>query len=70
MSFAVPSEIRMVNNIAVQFRYLPDDQAAAAIANHVRRFWDPRMKTRLFELAAASRESLDPVAVAAVALLF
>ena len=69
MSLTVPSELRLVNNIAIQFHYLPADQAAAAVANHVKRFWDPRMKTRLFELAAAGGEGLDPVALAAVTLL-
>ncbi|MET0995025.1 MAG: formate dehydrogenase subunit delta [Mycobacterium sp.] len=69
MSLHDAAEIRMVNNIAVHFRYLPTEQAAAAVADHVKRFWDPRMKRRLFELAAAEAEDLDPVAVAAAALL-
>jgi formate dehydrogenase subunit delta len=69
MSLNVPAETRMVNNIAVQFGYLPTDQAAAAVADHVNRYWDPRMKRRLNELIAAETEDLDPVAVAAAALL-
>ena len=69
MSLNGPAEIRLVNKIAVQFRYLPTEQAAAAVANHVKRFWDPRMKRRLSELVAAGAEHLDPVAVAAAALL-
>jgi formate dehydrogenase subunit delta len=35
----------------------------------VKRFWDPRMKRRLIELVATETEELDPVAVAAAALL-
>jgi formate dehydrogenase subunit delta len=69
MSLNGPAEIRLVNNIAVQFRYLPSEQAAAAVADHVKRFWDPRMKRRLFELVAAEAQHFDPVAVAAAALL-
>jgi formate dehydrogenase subunit delta len=69
MSLNVPAETRMVNNIAVQFRYLPIEQAAAAVADHVNRYWDPRMKRRLNELVAAETEDLDPVAAAAAALL-
>jgi formate dehydrogenase subunit delta len=69
MSHNEPAEIRMVNDIIVNFGYLPTEQAAAAVANHVKRFWDPRMKSRLVELAAADPEHLDPVAVAAAALL-
>jgi formate dehydrogenase subunit delta len=69
MSLNEPAETRLVNNIAVQFRYLPAERAAAAVADHVKRFWDPRMKRRLIELVAAETEELDPVAVAAAALL-
>jgi formate dehydrogenase subunit delta len=69
MSLNEPAEIRLVNNIAVHFRYLPTPQAVAAVADHVKRFWDPRMKRRLFELVATQTEVLDPVALAAAALL-
>ena len=64
-----PAEIRMVNDMIVNFGYLPADQAAAAVASHVERFWDPRMKCRLIELVAADTARLDPVLVAAAALL-
>lgn len=69
MSPTAAPEIRLVSNIAVQFGYLTADQAAAAVANHVRRFWDPRMRSRLLEIVTAATEGLDPVVVAAVALL-
>ena len=59
----------MINNIAAQFGYLRAEQAAAAVAEHVRRFWDPRMKRRLLLLVASDTRDLDPVAVAAAALL-
>jgi formate dehydrogenase subunit delta len=69
MSLNDPAEIRLVNNIAIHFCYLPTEQAAVAVADHVKRFWDPRMQRRLFELVAAEADDLDPVAVAATALL-
>ena len=59
----------MVNNIVGHFHYLPTEQAVAAVADHLNRYWDPRMKRRLNELVAAETEDLDPVAVAAAALL-
>ncbi|MFC7496406.1 MULTISPECIES: formate dehydrogenase subunit delta [unclassified Nocardioides] len=68
MSAALPPEIRMIHNIAVQFGHLPPERAAEEIANHVRRFWDPRMRTRLIELAS-ERDDLDPVVRAAVDLV-
>jgi formate dehydrogenase subunit delta len=69
MSHNEPAEMRMVNDIVVNLGYLPTDQVAAAVADHVKRFWDPRMKRRLVELVAAEAERVDPVVVAAAALL-
>ena len=47
MSLNAPAEIRMINSIAGHFGYLHAEQAAAAVADHIKRFWDPRMKQRL-----------------------
>ncbi len=69
MSLNVPAEIRMINSIAAHFGYLHTEQAVAAVADHVRRFWDPRMKRRLLLLVASDTRDLDPVAVAAAGLL-
>jgi formate dehydrogenase subunit delta len=69
MSLTAPAEIRMINNIAAHFGYLRAEQAATAVADHIRRFWDPRMKQRLLMLVASDTRDLDPVAVAAAALL-
>jgi formate dehydrogenase subunit delta len=63
------SEIRLINKIVVHFCYLPTEQAVAEVANHVQRFWDPRMKRRLFDLVDAQTTGFEPVAVAAAALL-
>lgn len=59
----------MINNIAVQFAHLAPDRAAEEIANHVGKFWDPRMKARLVALAAEGPDMLEPTAFAAVALV-
>lgn len=59
----------MANQIATQFGYLPTDQAVTAVAEHIKRFWDPRMKRRLTALADSGGGELDPVAVSAAALL-
>ncbi|MEU0971322.1 formate dehydrogenase subunit delta [Streptomyces sp. NPDC005917] len=69
MADAVPPEQRMANQIAANFRQLPGDRAAEAIAGHIRRFWDPRMRTRLLNLADAGADGLDPVVLAAAQLL-
>lgn len=63
------SEVRMANDIAVQFGYLPDDRAAESVAGHIQRFWDPRMRARLVAHAEVGAVGLDPLVVAAVVLL-
>jgi len=42
--------IRMVNRIGAFFAAMPDrDEAMLDLAQHVRRFWEPRMRLQLFE---------------------
>ncbi|MFJ5262623.1 formate dehydrogenase subunit delta [Streptomyces sp. NPDC088387] len=65
MSAAVPSEQRMANQIAANFRHVPADAAAKEIAGHIRRFWDPRMRARLLDLVDSGADGLDPVVVLA-----
>jgi formate dehydrogenase subunit delta len=69
MTATVPSELRMANDIARNLGHLPGEQAAEEIAGHIGRFWDPRMRTRLYEFVDAGAEGLDPLVVAAVKLL-
>jgi formate dehydrogenase subunit delta len=69
MAAAVPPEQRMANQIAANFRHVPGDRAAEAIAAHIRRFWDPRMRGRLLELVGCGADGLDPVVLAAAQLL-
>jgi formate dehydrogenase subunit delta len=64
-----PAEIRMINNIAAHFGYLRAEQAATAVADHIKRFWDPRMKQRLLLLVDSDTTDLTAVAVSAAALL-
>lgn len=59
----------MANDIAANLRHLPGEQAAEAIAGHISRFWDPRMRNRLYTFADAGADGLDPLVVAAVKLL-
>jgi len=69
LALNAPAEIRMINNIAAHFGYLHTEQAATAVADHIKRFWDPRMKQRLLMFVASDTTDLDPVAVTAAALL-
>jgi formate dehydrogenase subunit delta len=67
----VPTQVRLANDIAAQFHHLPPDRAAAAVADHMTAFWDPRMRRALRELVeqGAEQDRLDPIAAAAAKLL-
>jgi formate dehydrogenase subunit delta len=62
-------EVRMGNDIARQFAHLTEDKAAAAIAAHLRTFWDPRMRQALCRAVADGDEDADPLLRAAVTRL-
>lgn len=64
-----PPTIRMLNDIAVQFAHRPPAVAAAAVAGHVRRFWEPRMRVQLLTATLDGAAILEPAAAAAVTLL-
>jgi formate dehydrogenase subunit delta len=68
VSGVIRPEVRLAGDIADQFRHQPADSAAAAVANHIRMFWDPRMRTALLTADAAG-EVDDPVVAVAVATL-
>ena len=55
--------VRMLNQIAANQPGGAD--GAAATAEHVRLFWDPRMRADLAALLAAGGEGLSPAARAA-----
>jgi formate dehydrogenase subunit delta len=53
----------MVDQIARNFAVQGDEKAIAATAEHLRLFWDPRMKAAI---SADDRAMLSPIAAAAV----
>ncbi|WP_052864180.1 formate dehydrogenase subunit delta [Streptomyces niger] len=69
MSTTLPPESRMANDIARAFRHLPREQAIEAVAGHIGRFWDPRMRSRLTRFVDEGAEGIAPEVVAAVRLL-
>ena len=60
--------VMMANQIARNLAVQGEDAAAAATADHMRRFWDPRMRAAIIDYVAAGG-ALDPTARAAVLLL-
>ena len=65
----VPPHVRLVNEVAEQFGHQPLEVGAAAVAAHLRDFWEPRMKKALLEHVAEGGEGLDPVALRAAEVL-
>ncbi|HMI36823.1 MAG TPA: formate dehydrogenase subunit delta [Steroidobacteraceae bacterium] len=67
---SVESLVRMANDIGHFFAAEPKRaDAIAGIANHIRRFWDPRMRRQIAGHLAAGGEGLDELAREAIASL-
>ena len=60
--------IRMANQIADALGINPDqDQAVAELADHLTRFWEPRMRSALAETAGGSlKDSISPLVLQAL----
>ena len=56
--------VHMVNQIATNLA--TDDAPVAAVAEHIRLFWDPRMKKMI---VAHGADGLSPIAAAAISRL-
>jgi formate dehydrogenase subunit delta len=61
--------VYMANQIGKFFVPQDADKAPAAIADHLRRFWDPRMRAAIVAHLEAGGAGLDPAVRAAVELL-
>ncbi|MBX5452486.1 MAG: formate dehydrogenase subunit delta [Acidobacteriia bacterium] len=59
----------MANQIARFFEHRGEEKAAADTADHLRKFWDPRMRREIIAHFMAGGEGLSPIAKKAVALL-
>jgi len=59
--------IRMANQIAAFFEAYPRPEALEGIANHIKKFWDPRMRKQLDAYIAGGGEGLSPLVIAALA---
>jgi formate dehydrogenase subunit delta len=57
----------MANQIGKFFAHRPHDQAVAEIADHLEKFWDPRMRSGI--LAHLEEVQLDPLVREAVGVL-
>lgn len=63
MSSTIDTLRRMANDIARNLAAMGHDEAVLATADHIDKFWDPRMKQAIF---ADGGEGLSPIARAAI----
>lgn len=61
--------IYMANQIGKFFQSQSQDKAVPGIAEHIRKFWDPRMRTAILTHLDAGGTGLDPSVRAAIATL-
>ena len=69
MSGTQESVVRMANQIARNFAVQGRDAAMQETAEHIRLFWDPRMKAIAFDLLAEPDAGFSQVACAALQTL-
>jgi formate dehydrogenase subunit delta len=53
--------VYMANQIAAFFVSQPQAEAAAGLADHINKFWDPRMRAQLFAILDEGGEGLSPL---------
>jgi formate dehydrogenase subunit delta len=61
--------VYMANQIGKFFQSQGHDQAVAGVADHIKKFWDPRMLAGIFAHLDAGGADLDPNVREAIALL-
>lgn len=59
--------IRMANQIGTFFESKPREQGVAGTAEHINKFWEPRMRRAFFEIVDAGGEGLKPIVIEAAA---
>jgi formate dehydrogenase subunit delta len=59
--------VRMANQIGTFFMSKPHDEGVAGIAEHINKFWEPRMRQQFFEIVDAGGEGLLPIVMEATA---
>ena len=57
--------IYQVNQIATFFRSKPHAEGVAGVANHLNRYWEPRMRRQFFAMIEAGGKGFDPLVIEA-----
>ncbi len=57
--------VRMANQIGTFFESKPHDEGVHGVAEHINKFWEPRMRRHFFEVVDAGGEGLKPIVIEA-----
>jgi formate dehydrogenase subunit delta len=57
--------IRMANQIGTFFESKPHEEGVHGVAEHINKFWEPRMRRHFFEVVDAGGEGLKPIVIEA-----
>lgn len=57
--------VRMANQIGTFFESKPHHEGVHGVADHINKFWEPRMRRHLFEVLDAGGEGLKPIVIEA-----
>lgn len=57
--------VRMANQIGTFFESKPHEEGVHGIADHINKFWEPRMRRHLFEVVDGGGEGLKPIVLEA-----
>ena len=63
----IPKIVRMANQIGTFFQSKPHDEGVADTAEHINKFWEPRMRRHFFEVFDAGGEGMLPIVKEAAA---
>ncbi|WP_196258964.1 formate dehydrogenase subunit delta [Pelagibacterium limicola] len=61
--------VRMANQIGAFFRSKPHDEGVAGVAEHINKFWEPRMRRQLFEVVDSGGTGLAPLVLEASSVI-
>ncbi|MGP2490959.1 formate dehydrogenase subunit delta [Mesorhizobium sp. PUT5] len=57
--------VMMANQIATFFRSKPHEEGVAGVAEHINKFWEPRMRRQFFEMIDAGGKGFQPLVLEA-----
>jgi formate dehydrogenase subunit delta len=58
--------VHKVNQIALFFASYPEEEAVEGVANHLKSFWEPRMRRQIVAYVEAGGPNLHPLVAPAV----